>query len=62
MNTRERLVEMYFDWVNNFISIDKFAEYHNLHRDEAMLLLDVARKLAYADSPESIKLDNLMEA
>jgi hypothetical protein len=34
--------ELYIDWVNNFITISGFADYHNLDDDIAKELIDNA--------------------
>ena len=31
--------ELYLDWVNNFVSIDGFASYHNISHDTAWRLV-----------------------
>ncbi len=52
MNTRDKLIEIYLDWVNNYISIEKFAEHNILHKDEAITLLSLGSELLYTDRPE----------
>jgi len=39
MINREQLVSDYLDWVNNYLTIDKFAEHRGLTKGEANLLL-----------------------
>jgi hypothetical protein len=37
--------EMYLDWFNNFLSIEKFKEYYNLSMVEAENVIDQGRKI-----------------
>lgn len=41
---KERLIQYYLDWYNNFISIKYFAEWHGVDEDDARALLDMGRK------------------
>jgi len=41
---REHLIELYLDWVNNWISADAFAEHHELTREEALGLVDIGKR------------------
>ena len=50
---REKLAAMYLEWFNNYLTIDKFAEHHGLHVDEAIDLLDVARRCHENLHPEA---------
>jgi CO dehydrogenase/acetyl-CoA synthase beta subunit len=38
------LADLYLDWVNNFLTIEKFSEYYGLEEDDAKKLLEVAKK------------------
>ena len=40
----DTLEAVYLDWVNNFISIEKFAEYYGLHEEDARRLILMARR------------------
>ena len=40
----DTLEAMYLDWVNNFISIEKFAEYYGLHLVDARRLILMAKR------------------
>jgi hypothetical protein len=40
----ETLIKMYLDYVNKFITVDKFAEWHGVEPDEARILLDMGKK------------------
>jgi hypothetical protein len=40
---RNQLHEFYLDYFNNFLTIDRFAEYHNFTRYEASKILDMGK-------------------
>ena len=41
---RDTLADLYLDWVNNFLTIEKFSEYYGLDDDDAKQLLVLAKK------------------
>ena len=41
----DAIIEIYLDWVNNFLSLDKFAEHYGLDEIDANYLIEVGRKL-----------------
>jgi hypothetical protein len=41
---RDYLADLYLDRVNNFLTIEVFAEYYGLEEDDARKLLEVAKK------------------
>ena len=49
---REKLSEIYLDWVNNYLTIEKFAEHNGLYPNEAKTLIDLARDCFHKDHPE----------
>ena len=50
--TRHQLKLVYIDWQNNFGTVQAFADHYDLYLDEAMDLLDLARRVVYAEPPE----------
>ena len=52
-NTRAWLHEVYLDYVNNYISVAKFAEHRGLHEQEAYALLRAAETVFYNDHPDA---------
>ena len=40
----KRLIDIYLDWVNNYLSIQKYADNYGLTIHEAMILIDTLRK------------------
>ena len=43
--TLNKIVEMKLDWINNFLSINKFAEYYNIDINLAVRIADSKIKL-----------------
>lgn len=39
------LKDMYLDWVNNFLTVEKFAEYYTLSVKDALVVIERGRKL-----------------
>lgn len=56
MKTQEELIQsnastlhntleaVYLDWVNNFLTLEKFAEYYGLHIEDARRLILMAKR------------------
>jgi len=53
MNIRQNLIDVYLDFVNNFLTVDFFAEYYGLTYDQAFKLLAVARSVLESNHPEA---------
>lgn len=53
MITREQLFEDYTDWVNNYLSIEVFAEHRGLTQSEAKMLIDLAKSCFENNHPEA---------
>lgn len=41
---RDTLADLYLDWINNFLTIEKFSEYYGLDENDAIDLLKLAKK------------------
>ena len=41
----DKYVELYLDYVNNFLTIERFAEYYGMSVDYANHVIEVGRKL-----------------
>lgn len=52
MITREKLSALYLDWVNNYLTVEKFAEHHGLYVPEAEALIKVAQQCFEVNHPE----------
>lgn len=50
-----KTIEMYLDYVNNFLTVDCFAEYYNISVREANIIINEGRKLinAIANPPKN---------
>lgn len=49
---RQVLTDVYLEWVNNYLSIEKFAEDYGLHVNEAQELLALGKKIMDNKHPE----------
>ena len=36
--------EMYLDWVNNFLTVEVFAQYYNLTNEQALYVIESGKK------------------
>ena len=52
MMNREQLEKVYLEWVNDYITVEKYAEHNSLHIDEATFLIELARKVYNTSRPE----------
>ncbi len=50
---RDQLIEWYLDYVNNFISVEKFAEYYGISADQAWIVIQLGRTINETPHPES---------
>ena len=53
MNIRQNLTDIYLDFVNNFLTVEFFAEYYGLTYNQAFKLLEVARSVLESNHPEA---------
>jgi endo-alpha-1,4-polygalactosaminidase (GH114 family) len=51
--TRESFNKVYLDWVNNYLTIEKFAEHYGLHINEAENLINLSKTIFENNHPES---------
>jgi len=45
MTIKEKIIIAYLDYVNNFLTIQAFAEHHGITPNEADIIINAARKL-----------------
>ena len=38
------LQDMYLDWVNNFLTVERFAEYYRITPPQAIAIIELGRK------------------
>lgn len=53
MNTRDVLVQIYLDYLNNYLSPAGYAEQNSLTIEQATALLAVVREVARSEHPEA---------
>jgi hypothetical protein len=47
------MIEYYLDYVNNYLTIDKFAEHNGLHLNQAIDLIRAAKLIFNSTHPEA---------
>jgi hypothetical protein len=45
MTSREKIEGLYLDWFNNFLTVDRFAEYYGLTVKQASRVINTGRAL-----------------
>lgn len=50
---REKLIEVYLDWRNNYVTVETYADHHGLNVDQAQKLIDLAKDIYNSNHPES---------
>lgn len=45
METKQQIIIMYLDWVNNFLSLSAFAYYYGIDQYEAEIIIEAGEKL-----------------
>ncbi|MGF6139064.1 hypothetical protein [Pseudomonas laurylsulfatiphila] len=45
----DTFVEMYLDWLNNFLSVEAFAAHYGLSLDKANQIIEAGRTIAAID-------------
>lgn len=50
---RKTMHEIYLSWINDFLTIERFAEHHGLYVDEAQALVDLAQLIFERQHPEA---------
>lgn len=50
---RKVLVEIYLDWMNNYVSVETFADHGGLTYEDAYDLIELARRVFNTNHPES---------
>ena len=53
ISARTQLKEIYLDWFNNYLSIERYAERNGLTYGQAEILLGLAKEVSLAPHPES---------
>jgi len=50
---RDILINAYLDYVNNYLTIEKYAEHSGLTNDQAKRLIDLARDVSQYPHPDA---------
>jgi hypothetical protein len=50
---RDYLIEAYLSFVNDYLTVEKFAEHHGLHQDQAKAFLELAKSVFESKHPEA---------
>lgn len=50
---RELLKNTYMEWRNDFLTVERFAEYHGLTVEQGRALIELARSVFYSTHPEA---------
>lgn len=45
MKTKQQLIVLYLDYLNNYLSLELFAFHNGLKKEEAVILLEAGKKL-----------------
>ena len=53
MSARQYLTDIYLSWVNDFVTLARFAEYHGITDAQAADLITLARDIFTTDHPEA---------
>ena len=53
MSARDFLTDLYLDWFNNFLTVARFAEYHEITEAQADALIVLARDIFNTKHPEA---------
>lgn len=51
--SREMLRAVYLDWINNYLTIERYAECNGLQPEDAEALIDLARRIFNQPHPEA---------
>ena len=50
---RELLINIYLEWRNDFLTVERFSEYHGLSVDQGRALITLARDVFESKHPEA---------
>ncbi len=50
---RDTLIDIYLDFWNNYLTVERYAECNGLHNSEAQSLIDLARNVFNSYHPEA---------
>jgi hypothetical protein len=50
---RQALTALYLEYINDFLTVEKFAEHHGITVEQAKVLIPLARSVVTTEHPES---------
>lgn len=50
---RDRLVNAYLEYINNYLTVAKFAEHNGLTEDQAVIIIAIGKELHSTPHPEA---------
>jgi hypothetical protein len=50
---REILISAYLDYVNNYLTVEKYAEHNGLTTEQGTILINLAREVYNSKHPEA---------
>jgi hypothetical protein len=50
---RYRLIEAYIDFINNYLTVEKWAEHNGLTPEQGLVYMDLAREVYYSEHPDA---------
>lgn len=50
---RDILIAAYLDFLNNYLTVEKYAEHNGLTAEQGKMFIDLARDIFNSDHPES---------
>jgi len=53
LTMREQFSEWYLDFVNNFLTLDGFAEYYGISHDQAKQVVELGKAIHHSPHPEA---------
>lgn len=53
MSARQILIEIYLDYINNYLTIARYAECNEMYEDQAQKLINLAEQVYNSTHPEA---------
>lgn len=50
---RQKLIDIYLEWRNDYLTVERFAEHKGLTVEQANVLIDLAREVANSPHPDA---------
>ena len=50
---RDQLIDVYMDWLNDYLTIEVYADHHSLSVNEANTLIELARSVFNSPHPDA---------